>query len=364
MEMHVTQLSTDLIERGHQCTVFCSPSSPLDKDAAERGIETQAFSPGGYFSPRSIVLLAKQLFAKEFDIVHAHYSKDLWFIVPALTIKRLSNVPLVFIKHIGTQKAKRDPFHKWIYNRVCKIIAISKVIADNLKATHPVPPDKIEILHHGVDVPAYDNALEQRAQTRSQLGLNENHFVIGNVGRLEVGKGHLEFIEMAKRINKTHPYTRFMVIGEPTKGEEFRARVIYDSLVASGIEDLFIMTGYRKDIPNLLAAMDCFAFPSRAEAFGLVVIEAMAAKLPIVACKSDGILDIIDDGKHGLLVPPKDSLALTKAVTFLLENEKVRQNYAMRARRRVEKYFSRARSLDHLEALYQECLQMKGQVFT
>jgi glycosyltransferase involved in cell wall biosynthesis len=352
MEMHVTQLSTDLIDRGHHCIVFCSPNSPLYKDAIERGIEIRTFAPTGYFSPHSILSLARHLVAEKIDIVHAHYSRDLWSIVPAL-----KNIPLVFIKHIGTQKAKRDPFHKWIYSRVCKMIAISKVIADNLIATHPVSPDKIEVLHHGIDVPNYDSALQQRAQTRSRLGFDECHFVIGNIGRLQVGKGHLEFIEMAKQIHKAYPYTRFMVVGEPTKGEEFRARVIYDALEQSGLRNVFVMTGYRKDVPNLLAAMDCFVFPSRAEAFGLVVIEAMAAGLPVVACKSDGILDIIEDERQGLLVPPQNSLALAKAVAFLVENEEKRHYYAIQAREHVEKYFSRTRMLERLETFYKECLQ-------
>ena len=355
MEMHVTQLSTDLIQRGHDCMVFCSPSSPLYKDAVERGIKTRSFTPGGYFSPRSIISLGKQLAAEKIDLVHAHYSRDLWSIVPALNA-----IPLVFIKHIGTQKAKRDPFHKWIYSRVCKMIAISKVIADNLIATHPVSPDKIEVLHHGIDVPDYDSALQQRAQTRSLLGFDDSHFVIGNIGRLQVGKGHLEFIEMAKQIHKAYPHTRFMIVGEPTKGEEFRARVIYDALEQSGLRNVFAMTGYRTDVPDLLAAMDCFVFPSRAEAFGLVVIEAMAAGLPVVACKSDGILDIIEDGKQGLLVPPQNSLALAKAVASLVENEETRQYFALQARKHVEKYFSRTRMLDALEALYEECLQKSG----
>ncbi len=355
MEMHVTQLSTDLIERGHQCIVFCSPSSPLCQDAVERGIDIRTFAPGGYFSPRSILSLGKQLAAEKIDLVHAHYSRDLWSIVPAL-----NNIPLVFIKHIGTQKAKRDPFHRLIYSRVCKIIAISKVIADNLIATHPVSPDKIEVLHHGIDVPGYDSALLQRAQTRSQFGFQNSHFVIGNVGRLQVGKGHLEFIEMAKQIHKAYPHTRFMIVGEPTKGEEFRARVIYDALEQSDLREVFTMTGYRTDVPNLLAAMDCFVFPSRAEAFGLVVIEAMAAGLPVVACKSDGILDIIEEGKHGLLVPPQNSSELAKAVAFLVENEEKRHYYAVQAREHVQRYFSRTQMLDNLQALYKECLQKRG----
>ena len=138
MEMHVSLLAEKLANRGHECTIFGAPESALFKDARNRSLNFKYFKPNGYFDPISIYKYS-QIFKNSIDLVHVHYSKDLWTIVPALM--PLHNVPLVFIKHVGTGKAKKDIFHRYLYHRVDHTIAISHVIKNNLIATHPISPE-------------------------------------------------------------------------------------------------------------------------------------------------------------------------------------------------------------------------------
>jgi glycosyltransferase involved in cell wall biosynthesis len=357
MEMHVAQVAELLQELGHQSIIWCAPGSELERDAASRGLSTFPFEPKSYFNARVLRQTIRQLRHEPVDILHAHYGKDLWTLAPAndLTGRR----PIVFIKHIGTQKAKLDLMHRYIYSRVHTVIAISQVIADNLLATHPVKPEQIEIIHHGVEPSLFIDTGAWRENIRRQWGLTAEQLLIGTIGRLQVGKGHLEYLDMAAALTAQYPQVRFVIIGEPTRGEERSAEVIYEKIKQLHLEQVVLMPGFRKDIPAVLAAMDIFAFPSRAEAFGLVLIEAMAAGKPVVSTNCDGVLDIVEHGHNGLLFTLGQTDQFINAVKTLIDDPALRQRLAQQGRATVEQKFSRRQFSHQLVQLYEKCLPQR-----
>lgn len=352
--MHVGILSAQLRKRGHSVIVFCPPKSRIEQDAKEKNLAVFPFQPADYFSPRTLIKTCNKLRTEKIDLLHVHYSKDLWTTVPAARF--CGKLPTVFIKHIGTQKPKRDAFHKWIYKNVCHTIAISNVIQQNLLNTHPIAKDAVSVIHHGLDLALYAQNVEKREHVRKTLGIAADELFIGTIGRLQEGKGHLEFLGMAKTIATEFPRTRFMIIGEPTRGEERRARKIYRKVEQINLGRRLILSGYRQDVPDVLAAMDIFAFPSHAEAFGLVVIEAMAAGLPVVSSRCDGILDIVQDGQTGILTEPKNENELTAAVRKLIIDAQLRKTLGRNGRIRVEQEFTIDRMVDRVENVYKQCL--------
>jgi len=354
MEIHVGILSEKLVKRGYDITVLCAPHSELANDLDAKGIRTIPFKPAGYIDILSILRTTKYLRKEKYDIIHAHYSRDLWTLAPAVSLA--GGVPIVFIKHIGTQKPKRDMLHKWIYAHVCRIIAISNVIANNVIATHPVKAERVRVIHHGVDLEEFNLDEKIRRKIRDEFHVKENEMLIGTIGRLQEGKGHLEFLDMAEAIHKEFPNTKFLIVGEATRGEEFRAEKIYERIRQVNLGDNLILAGFRKDIPAVLSAMDIFAFPSRAEAFGLVLIEAMAAGLPVVSTKSDGVLDIVQDEETGLLVERQNSKQLTDAVKRLIIDVDKRQKFARAGKRKIAKEFTMQKMIEEIEKIYQECM--------
>jgi glycosyltransferase involved in cell wall biosynthesis len=350
MEMHVGFLSTHLAQRGHKIVPVCHPGSPLDRDLQERGFTPLRLQLGGYFHPRAIYRLAQWLNEKEVDVVHSHYSRDLWTIVPALQLGRC--VPLILTKHIGTQKPKRDALHRWIYRRLDHMVAISEVIRRNILATHPINAERVSTVHHGVDLSRFTPNERERMMTRQELRLAPEHLVLGIIGRLQISKGYLEFLEMARRLRLELPQARYLLIGEASRGEGGEAQMILDKIREWQIAEIVHPLGFRRDIPRLLEAMDIFVFPSYAEAFGLVLIEAMAMAKPVVASNCDGVLDIVRDGETGLLVPPRDAEALSAAVLALAKNPQQRLEMSRRAREHVLKFFSLERMLEALESIY------------
>jgi len=284
------------------------------------------------------------------DLIHSDYSRDLWTIVPALYFSK--QVPIVLIKHIGTQKPKRDFLHAWIYQHVKHIIAISTVIRNNVVETHPIDSDRVSVIHNGVSLERFDPHRANRAGIRKEFSISHDEIVIGIIGRLQVAKGYLEFLKMASMIAQSYKNVRFMIVGEATRGHETEAQMILAKIEELGLQQRIIYTGYREDVPSLLAAMDLFVFPSRAEAFGLVLIEAMAMQLPVIACRSDGVLDIVVENETGFLFTPKDVKELYQAVLDLLEHPEKRVVFGQAGHRRVIEKFSDTLMLDNVEILY------------
>ncbi len=354
MEMHVGFLSTHLARRGHQIIPVCCPGSPLDRDWHERGFTPLRLRLGGYFHPRAIRRLAQWFEEMKVDLVHSHYSRDLWTIAPALQINR--RVPLILTKHIGTQKPKRDLLHRWIYRRVDHVVAISEVIRQNILATHPISADRVSIVHHGVDLSRFAPDENERASARQEFGFTPAHLVLGIIGRLQVSKGYLEFLEMARRLRQELPLARYLLIGEASRGEASAAQTILGKIRDWQVDDIVYPLGFRRDIPRLLNAMDIFVFPSHAEAFGLVLIEAMATAKPVVSSDCDGVLDIVRDRETGLLTPPRNVDALCAAVRMLARDPAQRLAMAQRAREHVLKFFALEQMLENLESVYKRVL--------
>ncbi|NLP09610.1 glycosyltransferase family 4 protein [bacterium] len=354
MEMHVLSLSNQLRQTGLDVTVWCAPDSELSRHAVRSDLSIFNFEPRGYFNPKALYKTRTQLKKAHPDLLHIHFGKDLWTLVPAL--KGSGKIPIVFTKHIGTQKPKRDPLHRYLYRHVCCLIAISQVIAKNLLETHPVQNGQIEIIHHGVDVADFQDPGTWRGSVRREWDISDDQFLIGTIGRLQDGKGHLEFLDMAAEIGRRFPYTRFVIVGEPTRGEEYRAKPIYDKIKSLQLQDKVLLPGFRADIPAVLAALDLFAFPSRAEAFGLVLIEAMAAGKPVISTRCDGVLDIVRHEENGLLFDASRVDAFTQAVQRLLEQPGLRERLARQALQTAVQQFSCERFLSRIMGLYEKCL--------
>jgi glycosyltransferase involved in cell wall biosynthesis len=191
---------------------------------------------------------------------------------------------------------------------------------------------------------------------RAELGVGDDGLLVGIVGRLQRHKGHLEFLAVARRILPDHPTARFVIVGEATRGEDEEANEILDRLHAADLGDRLILTGYREDVPDLLGAMDVFLFPTHAEAFGLVIVEAMAMGVPVVSSNCDGVPDIVAEGKTGHLVDPTDVAGLTAAVGRLLADPTRRRDFGAAGRRRATEAFSLDLMCEKMEALYEELI--------
>ncbi len=348
--MHVAELAQLLQERGHCATILTSPGSRLAQRAVQSGLLVHQLAFGGYLQPIAIWRLALLLQAGKFDLVHCHYGRDLWTLVPAL--KWCHALPMVLTKHIGTQKPKRDPLHRWLYRHVDFLIANSQVIYRNLLNTHPITAGKAGVIHLGIDGRRFYRNPDWRQRARAEFGIGEAEIVFGIAGRLQRWKGHYEFLQMAAALSQRYNQTRFLVIGGASVGEEQEAAAIQSAAVELNLGSKLIFTGFRSDVPRLLNALDVFVFPSYAEAYGLALLEALAVGLPIIATACDGVLDIVRDGETGVLIPPRQSAPLIAAAEKLLLQPELRRRLATAGHEQFKRSFTAARMLTEIEELY------------
>ena len=233
-----------------------------------------------------------------------------------------------------------------LYNRaVAAVAAISTGVREELRAAG-VAKERIRVIPSGVEPPGGLPGEAGRRAARARFGVADDRIAIGIVAVLERRKAHdILFHALAACTSKSRIVC--LVCGD---GSE---RVALERLAAElAIEVRFL--GEQRQVADVLAALDVFVLPSRAEGLGVAILEAMAMALPVVASRVGGIPDAVIDRDTGLLVPPEDTGALAAAIDRLVADEDERRRLGERGRARVLAEFSLARSAERYEALYEE----------
>jgi glycosyltransferase involved in cell wall biosynthesis len=216
-----------------------------------------------------------------------------------------------------------------------------------------VPPDRVHVVRQGVDTRAYDCADgSRRRAVRAALGLPPEALVVGFVARLVPQKGHLVFFEALERVVRKQPAVRALVVGDTQAdgsdpdGYRSRLRRVVSDL---GLAEQVTFTGFRDDVAHLLSAMDLFVHAALKEPFGTAIVEAMAAGKPVIASRTPGPEEIVEDGITGLLTPPGDALALAEAMLAVLGNNALGARLADAARAVARDRFDLRRTIADLD---------------
>lgn len=355
MEMFFLSLTEQLIKRDFECSLVCYPNSKIHTEAMKLKIKIKTISAKSYFHPVEIYKLSSFLKSNLFDVIHTHYSKDLWTLVPAINLSN-TKTPLILTKQMGSFIVKKDFLHKKLYDRVNKITAISTIIKNNLIETCPIDESRIKIIFNAVDTTKFDPMKIDRKKVRKEFNLSEEEIVIGMSARFTEGKGHEEFLNAAKNLIAKYDKLKFLIVGEPSRGENTYGKKIYDLVEELGLRKNVIFTGFRTDMPEMYSAMDIFAFPSHAEAFGIALTEAMSMEKPCVASNADGILDIIEDGKNGLFFENKNHFSLKDKLEQLINSISEREQLGKEARKTVIQKFELQKITDDFIELYNTLL--------
>ena len=217
------------------------------------------------------------------------------------------------------------------------------------------PKVRVKLLYPGVPIPEVSLAASQ--QRRAELGAGGDEVLFGVFGRLQRWKGQDIFVEAAAEVAKRLQQSRFVIVGgsvfglEPEFDAGLRARIGH-----LGLGPRFVLTGFRTDIPELMAACDVLCHTSRvAEPFGMVIVEGMAQGRPVIATEGGGPSEIIEDGVEGRLVPPGSPEHLARAMGELGRDPSLRRRMGDAGRAKARDAFSSSlmseRLLSYLEEL-------------
>ena len=210
-------------------------------------------------------------------------------------------------------------------------------------------PNQIERIYNGIDPAGYRAA--HGFQIRDELRIGRDAPLVGIIGLLNERKGHRTLFQAMEGLRREIPEIRLLVVGEGKIEAEMMR--LAEQL---GIGQYVLFMGLRRDIPEILAALDVLALPSSREGFGYVLVEAMAAEKPVVATNVSSIPEIVMDGVTGILVPPGKPDALRQAIHRLLNDRGLARSMGAAGRRRAEEKFSIARMLDEVEGLFERII--------
>lgn len=356
LEMQTLKIAQGLKNKGEDVLIWCARDSELEKQAKKNQLHSEPVFTGekDFFS--NITSMKESMNTRNVDIIHTHLSHDLWSIVPAVQFAE-SQAPIFLTKRMASDVKKKDVFHRYLYSHVHQIYAISNYIRKSVLRTCPVREDKVALLWNAIDLPAYRPERVNRKEVRNAFSLNQSDIIVGMCGRFTPGKGHPEFIRAAKILKNTiNKRIIFLVVGGASFGEQaYYCRIKHFAEQLLTKEDI-VFAGFQEDMGSMMSAMDILAFPSHAESFGNILLEAMAMELPIVASSSGGVPDIILPEETGLLVPPKDADALAKGIARLVEDEGLRERLTLGAKQRVRERFNFQDYIERLLSDYRASL--------
>ncbi len=339
-ERHVVDLSDMLTARGHAVNLALRPDSPISEKFANVPKGHIEYFPmrnaADVVSAAAIGRYAKRARA---DLIHAHLARD--YPLAALASK-LSGVPYVITRHVLFPLGRA---HRKLLSKASGVIAPSKAVFDVLTDSAMFPAEKLRLIRYAVDSRPFGSG-----------GTRTNDLItVGSAARLTRNKGHDVLARAAREVLRQRPDVRFQIAGEdpPDPKERSEIEAIIDEL---GIGQSFVLLGKVDDIPGFLAGLDIYVSASRIESFGLAIVEAMMSKLPIIATRSEGAIEIIEDGKTGILVPIGGHDEIARAILALAADPALRAHVASNARNTAIEEFSLDRMVNETEAFYREGL--------
>lgn len=303
-----------------------------------------------------IFLLKKE----KYDIVHTHNSKAGF--IGRLAAK-LAGVPVVvhtvhgfaFHAYEGFWRRKTFIFLERLAARWCDgMIAISAALVDWAKREKIACRGEIVKIYSGIETDKFFSLSENKTK-RAGLGIKDEDLVLGEVAKLWDGKGQEIILRILPGLLREIPSLKVVFVGE---GElESGLKKLAGELK---VEDNVIFTGFRSDIAELTSIFDIACLPSLWEGMGRSVLEAMACGKPVVASRVGGIVDLVEDGVTGFLVPPADAKALAGAIIKLLKDKQLREKMGQEARRIIDEKFSARTMARRIQDVYEELLKRKG----
>jgi glycosyltransferase involved in cell wall biosynthesis len=347
---YLSSLALGLKNKGHSVMVASAGGESMDfllrnniKHLQIPILTKKEVSPSVLFS---FFILKKFLSSNPVDIIHAHTRVTQ---VLASFLSKKFRIPMVTTCH-GFFKPRwhRIKFPCWGN----KVIAISSQVKKHLISDFKVNEKNICLIHHGMDLARpRDYTTEEINNLKAEMGIPRGLLVVGVVARFSTVKGLEYFVKSIPLVLKENDKVIFLLLGYGE--EESRLRQIAKDLK---VEERLIFFRPVKDSLEYLCVLDIFVMPSIQEGLGLSILEAQLQKIPVIASNVGGILDIIDNNVTGILVEPRDELAISGAILKLIRERTLYSNIKNNAYDKILKEFTLEQMIEKTEKVYQELL--------
>lgn len=352
-------LAGNLDRSRFEVAISSGGEGPLAEEARQKGITYIPVSLGKRLSLGPLKEITAVLREQKIDILHTHggiaglYGRSAAF--------RAGTPAVVHTLHGIHYLHYRNPFLRRLYvllerrysRSTDRLILVCQSDLRQARKHRLAPEGKMTVILNGTDVRPELGA-DDISRRKNELGWPPGRRVVGTVARLHRQKGVASLLRAAPRILSAFPEARTVVVGDGPQGGSLRREA-----QRLGLEGRFLFLGERKDAKALMALFDIFVLPSLWEGLPFVLVEAAALGKPVVATAVDGVPEILEDGKTGLLVRPGNPTALAEAVIRLLKDKEEARRLGETARKLVPPRFPLRRMVDQTQNLYLDVLRGK-----
>lgn len=290
---------------------------------------------------KQVNTLAEIIQRENIEIVHGRSRVPAWI---GWMAAQKARVPFVTTCH-GYYSAH---FFSRVMGWGKRVIVISRVVGRHMIDDFGVPPDRIRLIHRGID-------LSQFSYVPNKYDSVPKTLRIISVGRLSPIKGQVDFLRAVHHVRREIPNLEVWIVGSEGKGKTRYTELLHRTARQLGLDSCVKFMGTRRDIPELLAQADLLVLATRIpEAFGRVVVEAGAVGTAVISTRVGGVLDIVDDGENGLLVPPGDVQSMTRSMIRLLKDRQLCRKMTAAMRSKVERNFALDSMVEKTLEVYRE----------
>ena len=349
-EMRILMEAEELSKKGYKVLLACCSKGGLMKHAEKKGIRTFPVGIRNYFDLLAIYKIYRLIKKEKIDIVNTHSSKDSW--VASFSTRLISKKRPVLIRTRHLSVPISTHLFNFIYQMPNMIITTCESTRKELININQIKEDQIISIPTGAVLEKYNLHEDSSDGLKKSLGIDEKSPIISKIAVLRSWKRHDTFLEAAKRVVMEIPEAKFLIVGEGPQRENIEQR-IKDLGLAGNV----IMTGYREDVPQILALSDMSVLVSgSAEGVPQIVVQSLAMRKPVVGTNVGGIPELILDGKTGILIEPNNPKVLAEKILLLLKDKDYAKQLGEAGRKLVEEKFSCKNMLKQLEELYQKLL--------
>ncbi len=330
-EIYFLQLIERLRASGHRLIIVTKRDTPLRAELEERGFEVQAWHTHGKIDPQTLLKLCHLIRRERVQLINTHLTTASWL---GGLAGLLTGVPSVAIVYAVGQAA--------FFRFNTRLIAVAEGVRQHLEA-QGVPSAKISVIYTGVDLELYANPLPP-AQAKERLGLPAQARTVGVLASLIPRKGHRFLLRALHQLGEAAADVHAVFPGEGEEEEALRALAAELKL-----SERVHFLGFRRDLPQVIAACDIVALPSLKEGLSVALMGAMALERPVIATDVAGMAEAIEDGQTGLLVPPENVEAMANALRRLLQDTALREHIACQGQKFVQEHFDQRQKLAEVE---------------
>ncbi len=337
-EMQLVRMTPHMTARGHAMATIIKRNSPAIGEMRRLGVDVQARRISGKVNPIALPALARAAREHRAEIIQSTLSTASWW---SGWLDRLGGPPSIgHVQGFTSATWHRHQTH---------LLAVSNAVKQHL-VNQGIPPERFTVLHNAMS-PDDFYATRDPIIVRAEHGADADTPIVGTFAHLSRKKGHFDLFAAMPAILRELPKTQFWIVGQ---GKQWRA--LHEIAVQTGVMDNVRFLGFRRDVADLMNAINVMALPSRREPCALVYVEAALSRKPCIACLSGGAPESIEDGQTGLLVPTRDSAAIADSLLALLTNRDRAVRMGLAAYERAVGLFGWDRFVYTLEQVYERVL--------